>query len=111
MIDSKDIQDFSWTYGITDVTYDIQRSSYYTADHLHYSSNALDAYIDAREERLYTIKLYEHHLTRLIETHKEYETERNIRRMNPAVAKAYQQYQMLLNLTRYEYEEYTKNKK
>jgi hypothetical protein len=110
LIDSKDIHDFVWSYGITDLTYDTRRRQHY-ADYLHYSNDALDAYIEAKEERLYTMKLPEHHLTSIIEITKEFAIERNLRRMNPAVAKAYEHYQMLLNLTRYEYEEYTKNKK
>ncbi len=111
MIDAEDMHNFIWSYGIRDFTYEVRKSPRYMDDFLQFDRTALDTYIEFKDDRTYSMKIPECHLLSIIETTKEYETERNIRRMNPAVDKAYRQYKMLLNLTRYEYEKYTNNKK
>ena len=108
MINQTDLSVFTQTYRITDLTYETQQFPKY----LDCGSGTHSvAYVNFSTNRLWTMKLRDLNLAELVNESRDREIELNIRRHNPAVAKAYDHYRMLLNLTKYEYGQYTKNNK
>lgn len=104
------MSEFVKEYNITELTFDLKRAKY---DYISYPgvNGPSNAYVTTKQDYIYNVKLSEWALDEIITVTKNYRIDQEIRRRFPAVEKAYEQYEMLLNLSKYEYEEYTKNQK